>query len=64
LSRGERYLLTFDIDVEKHAAAVGLSVPFVDSQLFPEGINEVRLTVQIDSADFEISKQVQELCVP
>ena len=36
----------------------------METQLFPEGTDEVQLTVQLDSADFEISDQKRPLRIP
>jgi pimeloyl-ACP methyl ester carboxylesterase len=60
---GERYTLAFDVDVEKHVTAVG-GVQIDVAQLFPKGTDEVELTVQVDSADFEVSDQMCKLRVP
>ena len=60
LSVGQWYLLAFDVDVTKHTTAVGSAV-FEESQLFPKGTDEMQLTVQLDSIDFEISDPVRTL---
>ncbi len=63
LAAGKWYTLVFDVDVAKHATAVG-AAQLMEAQLFPEGTDEVQLTVQLDSADFEISDQKRPLRIP
>lgn len=58
---GQWYALAFDIDLAKHGVGSGI---FKDGQLFPKGTDEVQLTVQLDSADFDISDRTRPLRVP
>ncbi len=57
------YTLAFDIDVAQRASAVGTAI-FSEENLFPAGIEEVKLTVQLDSADFNISENTRPLRLP
>lgn len=54
------YTIAFDVDVSQRDTAVG-TAPLAEENLFPEGIEEVRVTVQLDSADFEISEPTRPL---
>jgi hypothetical protein len=63
LQVGTQYVLTFDVDAQQRPTAVG-ATPLDENQLFAEGANEVRLTVQLDSVDFDVSEHTQPLVVP
>jgi CHAT domain-containing protein len=54
LATGHWYTLAFDVDLAQRATSIG-SVVLADEKLFPESSDEVVLTVQLVSADFEIS---------
>jgi hypothetical protein len=60
LTMGQWYTLAFDVDI----APRHIAVPLADKQLFPEGADEVVLTVQLDSADFDISDRTRPLRLP
>lgn len=57
------YTLAFDVDVARRAAAVGVA-PLSEKNLFPAGTEEVMLTVQLDSADFDIPVSTSPLRLP
>lgn len=59
----EWYTLAFDVDVAQHAAAI-TSAPFAGESLFPQGVDETAVTVQLDSADFDIPDPTRPLRVP
>ena len=63
LQAGSWYTLAFDVDVAQHADAIAAAA-FADSSLFPEGGDEVAVSVQLDSADFEITDPIRTLRVP
>lgn len=63
LAAGEWYTLAFDVDVVRRDTAVG-AAPIPDANLFSEGQQEVQLTVQLDSTDFEISDRTRPLRLP
>ena len=63
LKVGKTYTLAFDVDVkQRQTAAAGTRLP--DGLLFPEGVDEVELTVQLDSTDFTIRDRERPLFVP
>lgn len=67
LAASQWYTLAFGIDVAPQADAAGsvaFATPELEKQLFPEGVDEVALTVQLDSADFEISTPTRTLRLP
>lgn len=63
LARGKWYTLAFDVDVKERESAVG-AAPLADENLFTGGVEEVQLTVQLDSDDFEINERTRPLRVP
>jgi hypothetical protein len=63
LQQSLEYTLAFDVDVVARQAAVGAS-RLADVPLFPDGVDEVTLTVQLDSDDFEISEPTRPLRLP
>ncbi len=63
LTREQWYTLAFDVDVKERETAVG-AAPLADENLFAGGVEEVQLTVQLDSDDFEISDHTRPLRVP
>jgi hypothetical protein len=60
LVKGRWYSLAFDVDIKQRTSAVAAE-SLRDEQLFPAGTEEVVLTVQVDSADFEISDHTRPL---
>ena len=60
LSKGDWYTLALGVDVERRATAVA-SIAFDDSHLFSPGIDEIQLTVQLDSDDFDIQSNIRPL---
>jgi hypothetical protein len=64
LAMGEWYTLAFDVDVTQHASAIGSMPLLPDEQLFCAGIDEVLLTVQLDTTDFEVSDITRPLRLP
>lgn len=63
LNKGQWYTVAFDVDIEQRPTAVG-SAPLADEHLFDDAVDEVVLTVQLDSADFEISDRTRPLRLP
>jgi hypothetical protein len=63
LATGQSYTLAFDVDIAQRATAIG-SAPLANEHLFPEDTDEVVLTVQLVSADFEISDSTRPLRLP
>lgn len=63
LSVGTWYSLAVEIDVSQHADAL-TTAAFADGSIFPEGVEEVEVSVQLDSADFTIADSVRPLRVP
>jgi len=63
LQAGSWYTLAFDVDVGQHADAL-TAAPFADESLFPEGVDETAVTVQLNSADFDIPDPIRPLRVP
>jgi hypothetical protein len=57
------YTLALDVDAARHDDAIA-AAPFADASLFPEGVDEVAVTVQLASADFEIADPIRTLRVP
>jgi hypothetical protein len=57
------YTLAFDIDIVQRAEAL-TTAPFADAALFAESVDEVAVTIQLDSADFEIDEPIRRLRVP
>lgn len=57
---GTPYPLSFDVDIRQRKGAVG-SAPFAFD--FPPGVNQVELSVQLESDDFDVSTHVQPLTV-
>ncbi len=65
LAAGELYELAIDVDVLQRANALAVSKVAVDEALlFTDGVDEVQLTIQLDSEDFEISERTRPLRVP
>ena len=60
---GSGYTLAIDVDVAQHDDAI-TSPRFAEQSLFPEGTDEVEVTVQLDSADFRIADPIRALRVP
>ena len=61
------YTLAFDVDVTRRLDAIvtaPFATPQIEKQLFPEGIDEVVLTVQLDSDDFDLSAPTSKLRLP
>jgi hypothetical protein len=58
------YTLAFDVDVAQRESAVAVEPLLSEEKLFPAGTEEVMLTVQLDSADFEISEPTRPLRLP
>jgi hypothetical protein len=63
LVKGHVYTLAFDVDVVQREQAMGIA-KFAETNLFPEGVETVQLTVQLDSNDFAISDEKRPLRVP
>jgi len=63
LQAGAWYTLALDVDVGQHADAL-TTAPFSDASLFPQGVDETAITVQLDSADFDIPDPIRPLRVP
>ena len=63
LQVGEGYVLAFSVDLQQLAAAQGIAV-FKDQGLFPTGMDQVDLLVQLLSDDVEINTEPQKLTVP
>ncbi|MDQ6638296.1 MAG: CHAT domain-containing protein, partial [Pseudomonadota bacterium] len=60
----EWYTLAFDVDVSQHAGALA-SAPFAGESLFPKDVDDdTVVTVQLDSADFDIPDPIRPLRVP
>ena len=63
LQLGLAYTLAFDVDLAARENALG-ATRLVDAPLFADQVDEVRLTVQLDSDDFEISEPARPLWLP
>jgi CHAT domain-containing protein len=63
LATGQWYTLAFDVDTAERKSSVAVS-PFAETNLYPDGTDEVVITVQLDSADFQISDRTRPLRVP
>jgi hypothetical protein len=63
LQTGSWYALAFDVDVTQRVEALATAA-FADASLFPDGVDEVAVMVQLDSADFEIADPIRTLRVP
>jgi CHAT domain len=63
LAAGQWYTLALGVDVTRHIEALA-TAPLADQSLFPEGVDEIDVTVQLDSADFKIADSVRPLRVP
>jgi len=63
LAAGSWYTLAVDVDVGQHAEAL-TSTPFSDASLFPQGLDETAVTVQLSSTDFDIPDPIRPLRVP
>ena len=63
LAAGKWYTLALDVDIAQHADAL-TTAPFADASLFPAGVDEIEVTVQLDSADFDIPDPIRPLRVP
>ena len=57
------YRLTVDVDVAQHVEAIA-TAGFAEQSLFPEGTDEVAITVQLDSTDFKVEEPQPTLHVP
>jgi hypothetical protein len=60
LAKGDWYTLALGVDIARQANAVA-SAALDDSQLFAPGVDEVQLTVQLDSGDFDIQSNTRPL---
>ena len=63
LATGKWYTVALDVDLAQHAEALA-TAPFAETSLFPAGVDEVEVTVQLDSADFKIADNVRPLRIP
>lgn len=63
LAAGKSYTLAFDVDVVQRETAVSTAA-LSDANLFSEETDEVELTVQLDSDDFDISERTRPLRLP
>jgi hypothetical protein len=54
LAVGELYTIAFGVDVERRENAVG-DAPVEEGIIFPDGVSEVELTVELHGDDFEIN---------
>ena len=63
LKNGEWYTLAFDVDVVKRNSGVA-AAPVDDRALFTGDTEEVQLTIQLDSDDFEVSEPTRILRLP
>ena len=63
LKNGEWYTLAFDVDVVKRDSGVA-AAPVDDRALFTGDTEEVQLTIQLDSDDFEVSEPTRILRLP
>ncbi len=63
LAVGTWYTLAIDVDVQQRAGAATASAP-VPPLAFPEGVDEIELTIQVDSADFNIREHIRPLWLP
>lgn len=63
LQLGETYTVVFSVELEKLAASVAAET-FREQNLFPEGVDQVELLVQLLSDDFAINSDPQKLIVP
>ncbi|MEO6446537.1 MAG: CHAT domain-containing protein [Gemmatimonadaceae bacterium] len=57
------YTLAFDIDVGQRKESIA-NTEFAEPGVFKEGVEEVTLTIQLDSEDFEITQRTRPLRVP
>ena len=66
LEAGKWYTLAFDVDLVRRTTAVAAATfPLPDlEQLFPQSVDEIRLTVQVDSTDFDVSDHIRPLRLP
>ncbi|MEO5843457.1 MAG: CHAT domain-containing protein [Caldimonas sp.] len=60
LAAREWYTLAFDIDVAQRVAAI-TTAPFAGESLFPPAVEEIAVTVQLDSVDFDIPDSTRPL---
>nr|HET7858977.1 CHAT domain-containing protein [Caldimonas sp.] len=60
---GTAYKLAIDVDVAQHVEAIATTA-FAEQSLFPEGTDEVAITVQLDSSDFKVEEPQPTLHVP
>ncbi len=63
LQAGTWYTLAFDVDIAARAESLA-ATPFAEESLFPQGVDEIAVTVQLDSTDFDISDPVRTLRIP
>ena len=63
LRLGQTVTLAFDIDVRARQTALGVT-RLADVALFPPGVDEVDLTVQLDTDDFDVAEHVRPLRLP
>jgi hypothetical protein len=64
LSTGETYILAFAVDVKRGASSLGSGPLPPNATIFPSGVDEITLTVQLDSADFGIEERDRPLRLP
>ena len=57
LAAGETYTIAFGVDTVRRAKAVG-EAQFNDASAFPEGVDAIELTVDLQSTDFDITPQI------
>jgi hypothetical protein len=62
LVKGEWYTLAFDIDTVRKVEAQATA--FAEAGVFASGVDEVVLTVQIDTQDFDISGRTSQMRLP
>lgn len=63
LAKGQWYTLAFDVDVVQRAQAIAAPTLMGDN-LFAAGEEVITLTIQLDSADFDVSEPTRQLRVP
>jgi CHAT domain len=61
LAVGAWYVLAVDVDIQQRARAATANVPDI---ALPDGIDEITLTVQLDSVDFDIGDSTRPLRLP
>jgi hypothetical protein len=64
LTKEQWYTLAFDIDVKPRTSTIAFTELLTAQHLFPPGTDEVLLTVQLDSPDFDIPDRARMLHLP